>query len=240
MTTFQRARSEEAREIRRQAILDTAAQMLTEMPTSAVTLNELSRRSRLAKSGFVKYFESREAVLLELLDRAWKQWIAELGVHLEECVDTAWSSTRRGTEVAAVLTRTLSEQPQLCDLLSAQAGVLEHNVSAAVASRYKKAAVANVAALTELVRARLPELGPVAEQLCAQIIMATGAVWTHSRPSTGMIAAYEADPELAKMRLPFAATLERMITTLILGALTLAANAGTGTRIGPSAQITAP
>ncbi|MER6272842.1 TetR family transcriptional regulator [Streptomyces sp900105755] len=230
MTTFQRARSEEAREIRRQAILDTAAQMLAEMPTSAVTLNELSRRSRLAKSGFLKYFESREAVLLELLDRAWKQWIAELGVHLDEDVDTAWSSTRRGTEVAAVLTRTLSEQPQLCDLLSAQAGVLEHNVSAEVASRYKKAALANVAALTELVRARLPELGPdAAEQLCAQIIMATGAVWTHSRPSTGMIAAYEADPELAKMRLPFTATLERMTTTLILGALTLAANAGTGT-----------
>ncbi|MFF4315664.1 TetR family transcriptional regulator [Streptomyces sp. 900105755] len=230
MTTFQRARSEEAREIRRQAILDTAAQMLAEMPTSAVTLNELSRRSRLAKSGFLKYFESREAVLLELLDRAWKQWIAELGVHLDEDVDTAWSSTRRGTEVAAVLTRTLSERPQLCDLLSAQAGVLEHNVSAEVAGRYKKAAVANVAALTELVRARLPELGPAAaEQLCAQIIMATGAVWTHSRPSTGMIAAYEADPELAKMRLPFTATLERMTTTLILGALTLAANAGTGT-----------
>ncbi|MER6536104.1 TetR family transcriptional regulator [Streptomyces sp900105755] len=230
MTTFQRARSEEAREIRRQAILDTAAQMLAEMPTSAVTLNELSRRSRLAKSGFLKYFESREAVLLELLDRAWKQWIAELGVHLDEDVDTAWSSTRRGTEVAAVLTRTLSEQPQLCDLLSAQAGVLEHNVSAEVASRYKRAAVANVAALTELVRARLPELGPdAAEQLCAQIVMATGAVWTHSRPSTGMIAAYEADPELAKMRLPFTATLERMTTTLILGALTLAANAGTGT-----------
>jgi AcrR family transcriptional regulator len=230
VTTFQRARSEEAREIRRQAILDTAAQMLAEMPASAVTLNELSRRSRLAKSGFLKYFESREAVLLELLDRAWKQWIAELGVHLDEDVDTAWSSTRRGTEVAAVLTRTLSEQPQLCDLLSAQAGVLEHNVSAEVASRYKKAALANVAALTELVRARLPELGPdAAEQLCAQIIMATGAVWTHSRPSTGMIAAYEADPELAKMRLPFTATLERMTTTLILGALTLAANAGTGT-----------
>jgi hypothetical protein len=59
--------------------------------------------------------------------------------------------------------------------------------------------------------------------------MATGAVWTHSRPSAGMIAAYEADPELAKMRLPFTTTLERMTTTLVLGALTLAGNVGTGT-----------
>ncbi|MFF5083730.1 TetR family transcriptional regulator [Actinoplanes sp. NPDC000266] len=221
MTTFQRARSEEAREIRRQAILDTAARMLTEMPASAVTLNELSRRSRLAKSGFLKYFESREAVLLELLNRAWEQWNADLGELLPAGMDADRTAQQRGAEIAAVLARSLADRPQLCDLLSAQAGVLEHNVSADVASRYKKAAFANVAALTGLVRERLPELGPAAGQLCAQIIMAAGAVWTHSRPSPGMIAAYDADPELAKMRLPFTPTLEHMITTLIAGALAL-------------------
>jgi AcrR family transcriptional regulator len=223
MATFQRARSDEAREVRRQAILDTAAQMLAEMPAGAVTLNELSRRSRLAKSGFLKYFESREAVLLELLDRAWRQWTTAVAEQLGEGVDASWPAARRGTEVAVIITRTLAAHPQLCDLLSAQAGVLEHNVSAAVASRYKKAAFADVAALSEMVRARLPELGAAAGQLCAQIIMATGAVWTHSLPSAGMIAAYEADPDLAKLRLPFTSTLEDMIATLIAGALTLAA-----------------
>ncbi|HEX4291540.1 MAG TPA: helix-turn-helix domain-containing protein, partial [Trebonia sp.] len=64
---FQRARSEEQREIRRQAILDTAAAMLDLMPVSEVTLNELSRRAGLAKSNVLRYFESREAILLELL-----------------------------------------------------------------------------------------------------------------------------------------------------------------------------
>ncbi|NMO55512.1 TetR/AcrR family transcriptional regulator [Actinoplanes sp. TBRC 11911] len=223
MATFQRARSEEAREIRRQAILDTASQMLAEMPTGSITLNELSRRSRLAKSGFVKYFESREAVLLELLDRAWQQWIADLGEQLAADGDDDPAVQRRGARTAVVLARTLAAHPQLCDLLSAQAGVLEHNVSAAVAGRYKQAAAENVLAMAALVRARLPELGPAAEQLCAQIIMVTGAVWTHSRPSPGMIAAYDAHPELTKFRLPFASTLESMVATLVAGALTLAA-----------------
>ncbi|CAM5552119.1 TetR/AcrR family transcriptional regulator OS=Streptomyces rimosus subsp. rimosus (strain ATCC/ DSM 40260 / JCM 4667 / NRRL 2234) OX=1265868 GN=SRIM_039205 PE=4 SV=1 [Streptomyces rimosus subsp. rimosus] len=40
--TFQRARTEEQREIRRRAILDMASAMLDEMPVAAVTLNELA------------------------------------------------------------------------------------------------------------------------------------------------------------------------------------------------------
>lgn len=59
--TFQRARSEEQREGRRRAILDTAAAMLTEMPVADLSLNELSRRVGLAKSNVLRYFESREA-----------------------------------------------------------------------------------------------------------------------------------------------------------------------------------
>ncbi|GID60179.1 TetR/AcrR family transcriptional regulator [Actinoplanes couchii] len=219
MATFQRARSDEAREIRRQAILDTAAGMLTEMPAGAITLNELSRRSRLAKSGFLKYFESREAVLLELLDRAWQQWTAEVETLFVDGADLSAPAQERGAEVAAVLTRSIAGHPQLCDLLSAQAGVLEHNVSAEVAGRYKKAALASVTALAELVRGRLPELGDTAGPVCGQIVMAIGAVWTHSRPSAGMVAAYEADPELAAYRLPFAPTLEGMVANLIAGAI---------------------
>lgn len=69
MTTFQRARSEEQREARRQAILDVAARMLTQMPVSELTLNALARHVGLAKSNVLRYFESREAILLELLDR---------------------------------------------------------------------------------------------------------------------------------------------------------------------------
>src|SRR5580704_13371703 len=86
MTTFQRARSEEQREARRRAILDTAAAMLAEMPVAQVTLNELSRRVGLAKSNVLRYFESREAVLLELLDSAWQEWLTQLAQDLDAAV----------------------------------------------------------------------------------------------------------------------------------------------------------
>ena len=54
--------------------------MLAEMPVAEVTLNELSRRAGLAKSNVLRYFESREAVLLELLDSAWRTgWCSSIG-----------------------------------------------------------------------------------------------------------------------------------------------------------------
>ena len=52
--------------------------MLAEMPVAEVTLNELSRRVGLAKSNVLRYFESREAVLLELLSSADQDWLTQL------------------------------------------------------------------------------------------------------------------------------------------------------------------
>lgn len=219
MTSFQRARNDEQREIRRLAILDTAAQMCDEMPVSAVSLNELSRRVGLAKSNVLRYFDSREAILLELLDRAWQQWTAELPARLKASVTADADAAARGSTFAAALTRSLQDNRRFCDLLSAQAGVLEHNVSAEVAARYKRDALANVAVLASLAREHLPELNDHADQLSAQIMLVIGAVWVHSQPSPAMLAAYAADPSLAALRMDFAPTLETMIATLIAGTL---------------------
>lgn len=106
--TFQRARTEEQREIRRRAILDTASAMLDEMPVAAVTLNELSRRVGLAKPNVLRYFESREAVLLELLDRFLREWLADLADELAAGVDEELPMDRRATAVAEILSRSLS------------------------------------------------------------------------------------------------------------------------------------
>src|SRR5580693_1846669 len=117
MTVFQRARSEEQREARRQGILGAAAAMLAEMPVAEVTLNELSRRTGLAKSNVLRYFESREAVLLELLDAAWRDWLArlaldlnlnlnlalDLDLDLDEIVSPAAPARERSDRVADVL-----------------------------------------------------------------------------------------------------------------------------------------
>ncbi|MET7451867.1 TetR family transcriptional regulator [Streptomyces sp. NPDC005574] len=219
MTTFQRARSEEQREVRRRAILDTTAAMLDETAVGAVSLNELSRRVGLAKSNVLRYFESREAILLELLDRAWKEWTAELTRRLSDELEPGLPFARRAEMFADILTRSLEERRVLCDLLSAQAGVLEHNVSPEVAARYKRGALANVSDLAASVRVHLPELGEDAVRLCSQAILVAGAVWTHARPSAAMLAAYDSDPSLAALRVDFPSALKDTLLTLTAGTL---------------------
>lgn len=103
--------------------------MLEEMPVAEVSLNELSRRVGLAKSNVLRYFESREAVLLELLDDFLGSWLKELEQDLSSHVEGHAALDVRAEQIAKVLSRSLSDRVVLCDLFGAQGGVLEHNVS---------------------------------------------------------------------------------------------------------------
>ena len=76
--TFQRARRPEQREARRQAILDVAEAMLAQDPTAEISLREISRRVGLATSNVLRYFESREAIFLELLAGESTSWLDAL------------------------------------------------------------------------------------------------------------------------------------------------------------------
>ncbi|MEU8779515.1 TetR/AcrR family transcriptional regulator [Streptomyces sp. NPDC048606] len=239
MTTppdFQRARSDEQRAARRRAILDTAAAMLAEMPVAQLSLNELSRRVGLAKSNVLRYFESREEILLELLTDATRAFVDHLADTLPAALDGdpsdaaldgesdgAPSDGRAGSRpdrLAALLAEGLAARPVLCDLLSAQAAVLERNVSAQVAARYKRAAIDTAGDLGRIVARHLPELGEYdAFRFVAGAVMVAGAVWTHAHPSAAMLAAYASDPELAVLRVDFTDTLRQTLEVLLSGLL---------------------
>ena len=219
MTTFQRARSEEQREVRRRAILGTAAAMLAEMPVAEVTLNELSRRVGLAKSNVLRYFESREAVLLELLDSAWQEWLAALEADLGGAIDAPAPPAGRGDQLAAALAASLAARPVLCDLLSAQAAVLERNVSTQVAAAYKRAALADVGRWAADPATWMSSASATRSGSRAGAVLVAGALWAHAQPSAALLAAYEADPALAVMRTDFTATLREVLEVLVAGLL---------------------
>ncbi|MFD8983477.1 TetR family transcriptional regulator [Streptomyces sp. NPDC059564] len=227
-TNFQRARSEEQRAARRRAILDTAAAMLAEMPVAQVSLNELSRRVGLAKSNVLRYFESREEVLLELLNLATRELVDGLDGALAEALEGA-PPAARPDRVAGCVARELAARPVLCDLISAQAAVLERNISPEVAARYKHAAIAGATALASLIADRLPELRREdAFRFVAGTVIVAGSVWAHARPSAAMLAAYAADPALAVLCLDFEDTLRETLEVLLSGLLARARDAGLG------------
>ncbi|MDT0438927.1 MULTISPECIES: TetR/AcrR family transcriptional regulator [Streptomyces] len=217
--TFQRARTEEQREIRRRAILDMASTMLDEMPVAEVTLNELSRRVGLAKPNVLRYFESREAVLLELLDRFLREWLTDLARELADGVDADLPMADRATAVAGILSGSLSDRAVLCDLFGAQGSVLERNVSVEVVSRYKRASLERLATMTTLVGTYLPELGEDATRFSLQTMVLAGALSAYSTPPPSLQAAYRATPDLARLHLNLKDALNLSLTATLLGVL---------------------
>ncbi|MFI2363602.1 TetR family transcriptional regulator [Promicromonospora sp. NPDC019610] len=217
--TFQRARSEEQREIRRRAILDAATAMLDEMPVAELSLNELSRRVGLAKSNVLRYFESREAVLLELLDDFLQSWLAELENELAAGIERGAAPETRATQLAEILSRSLASRPVLCDLFGAQGGVLEHNVSVEVVKQHKRASLARLETMSALVRRHLPELADDAQLFCLMCLVSAGALSSYVPPPASLLAAYAEEPALAVLHLELREALRISFTSALLGVL---------------------
>ncbi len=191
--------------------------MLTEMPVARLSLNELSRRVGLAKANVMRYFESREAILLDLLDTEIQDWIAEL-----ERVRPSGEATvrERGDRLADTVATSLARRPVLCDLLSAQGSVLEHNISTDIGIRHKHAARQSLETLVQVTLRHLPELGAGgAAALVESTLLMAMTAWQCSRPSEAMLAAYASDPALAAMRLDFTDLVRRTTAVTASGLL---------------------
>lgn len=217
--TFQRARSDEQREARRETILVCAADMLDEMNVGELTLNELSRRVGLAKSNVLRYFESREAVLLELLGMFMDRWLSELALDLAGSVEPALPVEVRAEQVASTLSRTLANHKVLCDLLGAQGSVLERNISIEVAKRHKRSSFAKLSVMSDLLRSRLPELGDGCQWFCGLCLLSAGALATYVPAPPSLLGAYAEEPSLAMFNLELQDALRMTLGSVLLGVL---------------------
>ncbi|MEO5735900.1 MAG: TetR family transcriptional regulator [Variovorax sp.] len=124
---YLRARSPEQKEERRRHLLDTAKSLLLEIPdVHDLGINELARRAEMTKSNVYRYFESSEAVLLDVLVEEFILWRVDLRKALSR------GSKRSGTieHIARAFSASLTARPLLCRLISILPSVLEHNVSA--------------------------------------------------------------------------------------------------------------
>jgi AcrR family transcriptional regulator len=131
--------------------------MLTEKGVSEISLRELSDRVGLAKSNVLRYFDSREAVFLEVMDEECDTWLGDLeGLLGRPRVRKPKYSTE--IRVATTIADSLVARPLLCELLGSMAGVLERNITAGFARDFKARATERTLALSGLVARHLPWL----------------------------------------------------------------------------------
>jgi AcrR family transcriptional regulator len=210
---FQRARRPEHKDQRREAILAAARDLAGERAVRDVSLGDVARRVGLAKSNLLRYYESREAIFLQLLLREWESWRTDAAERL-------MSGAATPDAIAAVLASTLARRPLFCDLVSEMASVLERNVSGSTVRAFKAESIDKVDALGSVLTELLPglDVGQGRETVAAALIITAG-LWPIANPAPHVSAMYGDFPELTRAHVDFEPRLRQLLATLITGFL---------------------
>jgi AcrR family transcriptional regulator len=134
VTGPRRARSPEDKERRRQDILDHAWDLFQARPWAELTMSDVAEASHLSKAALYRYFETKEALFLEVEAARLGSWLYELGAELERLPRPASPEA-----VATLVADSLAARPGLPRLLSLLHVSLEQNVPFDAALAFKRA-----------------------------------------------------------------------------------------------------
>ena len=210
-TSFQRARSSEAKLQREMAIFDAARLLAGQHGVREVTLSDIAGAVGMHKSALLRYFETREQIFLILTAEEWRAWsniVQEALVTLKPAAPAS---------VAAVLANSLTLHPLFCDLLAQAPMNLERNVSIQAVRSFKLVVLHEVRAVASALE-RL--LGINAQQALDALTTATsmaGALWQMATPGNEVRTLYRSDPQLAHAVVDVGPRLTHILEGLLAG-----------------------
>jgi AcrR family transcriptional regulator len=208
---FQRARSEETKRLREQAIIDAAISLGARDGIRSVTLTGIADAVGMHKSALLRYFETREQIFLIITAQGWREWSEALRAQL-----SPMSAVTPALTIASLLAGSLVERPMFCDLLAQAPLNLERNVSIESVRSFKLATLEEV----ERIAAELRRIRPGMSELEAIDIIATatslaGALWQMATPSSEVARLYRDDPRLGHAIVEVEPRLTRILTPLL-------------------------
>ncbi|MCC3313060.1 TetR/AcrR family transcriptional regulator [Nocardia africana] len=148
--SFQRARTDAQRAERVHAILQAARALLVTVDVTSLSLGAISREANLAASNVLRYFGSREALLLDLMDAEYRSWTPQLEARIRE-----HHGPLDVDEVAAIVADALAERPILARLIAASAELLQYPMPEAARERCREQGRHNQAELSRILTAAL-------------------------------------------------------------------------------------
>jgi AcrR family transcriptional regulator len=211
---MRRARSDEDKLERRNAILRTAWRMYTREPSfSAFTMAALAQQAGLAKGTLYLYFRTKEELFLALLESGFDAWFDVMDARLAEGEGASWAPE----DAAEVVVRSLRGRETLARLLSIQPVIVEHNVDYEAALRFKRGVMRRAEATGQRLEARLAFLrSGEGARLLVQLHALVIGVWQLAEPSPVIRRVMQA-PELAPARVDFDEDLRFLLVTLLRG-----------------------
>ena len=219
---FRRARTPEQRHMRRERILEVTRELLGQRRVAELSLNEIARRVGLAKSNVLRYFGSREAILLVVFEREYAAWVGALEALAAESAGCEGPGEQRVDAVARLaedLARSVVRHPLLCELLSCTATVLEHNVGVEEVIEFKLALNNHIDRLVALMA---PRLGGLPAEEAPVLVVSLHAIITHvwalGRPAPALAEAARRDERIFSPPDDVVPFLTRALELLLRGA----------------------
>ncbi len=182
------------------------------LDSGSLSLNGLAREAGMAKSNVYRYFESREAVLMEVLAAEWLDWHTDLLGELGELEPPVPDD-----QLVGLLARSVARRPSLCHLISVLPSVLEKNADVERVAQFKLAGVQLTAEMAAALHRAAPD-HPVehfVEMLRHATVFIVGA-WPLSNPAPHVAELMQREP-YCQMKHDFEADLARASTLLLAG-----------------------
>lgn len=207
-----RARSQEAKQLRRQGILDAAGRLWAGSTFDEFTMSHVARRARLAKGTLYLYFATKEALLLELLEVRLDRWLSGLESSLE-----GEGSPRDPDGAGRLIASTLLADEELVRLLMILGTILEHNVPEQRIREFKSWLRDRLAHTGTVLERRLPFLaGRGGVKLLLHLQALVSGLGQLARPAP-VVARVLAAPEFEPFRLDFETELRLALVALMRG-----------------------
>jgi AcrR family transcriptional regulator len=212
--TWERARQPEQIEARRLSITRAAAELFEARGFEGASLSAIARAAGVSKAAVYRYFESKEAIFLELLLEDERDWAQGL-----EAALAPLAGRDDADGVCDVLVQSLLERPRLAALMARVTSVLEHNVSADGIREFKREVMAVSLRAVNALHAALPGLSvPDAQRFLTHFYIFAGGLQPHADPPEAVVEVM-AEPEFAVFCIDYAPTLREHARLLLRGLL---------------------
>ncbi len=209
-----RARTDDQKLARREAILDTAAALFAEKDLPQLSMDALAAASGLAKGSLYLYFKTKEEVFLALLVRELTAWFAAVGEQVRS------AGLLKPKALADVLADSLVERRALTRMLAVLHITLEHNVSRESLLAFKQFLLAGMGRLAEVLETHAFFLRPGQGMLLLLQLDALVIGFQHQANPAPVVLELLELPELAPFRIDFATHLRAALLQMIQGLTT--------------------
>ena len=208
---YLRARKPEQKEERKQHLLDVARSLIEkESDLNLLSLNEIARSAKMAKANIYRYFESREALFLELLWSEWQDWFKDF--------QKDWSKLTKPKKNFDYLIKSLaisiSRRELLCNLTTALPSVVEKNLSEEAIREFKYRSIELFGQIANYLETCSGELDATAYAIFLQdTVSLISGIYPFSYPNE-VVSKVLKDPHLKFFKRDFSAELERYMVAI--------------------------